>query len=359
MFIDGKENSEDNFCLMYLATSSIPGAGRGVFAGLNLTYNQLIEDSPTLVINRNLVEEWSLINYVYASLSEDLVMVVFGSAMIYNHNTEFYKNLRYSFSSKAVSFIKDADTSLSTYQHVSFASSKMIPAGSEIFSSYGDDNWFIDRKIVNEISEIEFKHNINYLEMNGICLTDVYLDDSNIPTAGRGLFARKSFKKGELVTISPVLLLPRHEVALGDQNSVLLNYCITTQSLADIALLPLSLAAMINHKPPNEANIVLDWYGIDKSELNSIDFEILINSPSAPLDLAYIASKDIEIHEELTMSYGNDWIKAWNLFTIDLTRWQQNKDFDRPFFRHPIETAGNLFPKAWNSYQCLGVTCTL
>jgi len=51
----------------------------------------------------------------------------------------------------------------------------------------------------------------------------VYLSDSKIPKAGRGVFAGQSIKKGEIIENCPVLVLPRKDYPLA-KKTILRNY---------------------------------------------------------------------------------------------------------------------------------------
>jgi len=94
-----------------------------------------------------------------------------------------------------------------------------VKAGEEFFLNYGGDHWFEDRGISvlkgDKDKEIEETNPIpkETLLKEGFCLSDVYVAESReIALGGYGLFARRAFKKGEIVTVSPVLALPRSEV---------------------------------------------------------------------------------------------------------------------------------------------------
>ena len=167
--------------------------------------------------------------------------------------------------------------------------------GSELFTNYGK-RWFKDRRIQRSHPprNASVTHSLEELERNGQCLTNLHVAESPLPFAGKGVFASKAFMAGEVVTISPVLVLPRHALELEAEYSVLINYCITSPDimsiytprrndssadvdaaaaasegegergeprdvLSDVALLPLSLAGMMNHGAGNSANVAMDW----------------------------------------------------------------------------------------------------
>ena len=145
-----------------------------------------------------------------------------------------------------------------------------IPRGAELFTNYGQQ-WFKDRVIKRQ--KLSFNtptsYTIDQLKNEGFCLTDIEVGLSPIPFAGKGVFAKKSFTKGDVVSVTPVLVLPLHALEMEADYSVLINYCITSFDRAplgdkyanksDVALLPLGTAGMINHGAGRTANVEMDW----------------------------------------------------------------------------------------------------
>ncbi|CAE7853154.1 unnamed protein product, partial [Symbiodinium microadriaticum] len=144
-------------------------------------------------------------------------------------------------------------------------------------------------------------------EQDGICLTDLYVGFSTISLGGRGVFTRIPLEENDLVSVSPVLVLPLHSVA-EDENSVLINYCFGTNN-SDVAMLPTGLAGMMNHGGEEKANVEVFWFDWDdrsvREVLDRVNIERdLINAPSAPLYFGYRALRPITPGEELLLSYG-------------------------------------------------------
>lgn len=153
-------------------------------------------------------------------------------------------------------------------QHTSFLalSAKETAKGTELFTNYGKQ-WFKDRRIArNNITSLNtsISYSAEALRKEGRCLSDIRVGSSSFPFAGKGAFATKSFARGEVVSVSPVLVLPLHAMEMEANHSVLLNYCISSGprngNKSDVALLPLSQAAMMNHGPPGLANVKIDWW---------------------------------------------------------------------------------------------------
>ena len=192
---------------------------------------------------------------------------------------------------------------------------------------------------------------------------------STLPYAGRGLFASRDFAKDEIVSISPVLLLPKDEVAeLGSySDSVLQNYCIASPD-SNVVLLPLGLGALANHAMAAMANMELEifwWHSTDDIDkmrkLNSTLIE-LSQERFAQLDIAYRATRDIHEGEEVTYDYGEGWINSWATHLAEVNDWLvdtavgtmakmkgefEEVPIERPRFLSYIEAPNNMYRDNW------------
>eukprot|EP01036_Dinobryon_divergens_P040527 gene40527-53596_t len=184
--------SEQGVCDLYLAPSHIPGAGRGIFAGRNYEKDETIDTTSSLTLLRKNVP------------------------MLFNHHLP--KDVDHYWESWPVAPVSEQRKEAHTiHTGVSHITARNIDTGEEIFTSYGDNEWFTlrniphDDGITNETSSK--KYSLEELEKVGHCVTNVIIDESTQPIAGNGIFAKKDFKKGEIVSISPVLILPKHDVA--------------------------------------------------------------------------------------------------------------------------------------------------
>jgi hypothetical protein len=165
---------------------------------------------------------------------------------------------------------------------------------------------------------------------------------------GRGLFANRFFAEGELLTVAPVLVLNKTWVdeVSASSNSLLQNYCLWDGE-AEIVLLPISTAIMMNHAPTRsdseetvkeeqqeeeqeeeqgvgpqaKANTEMRWFSWRKAEtfqeaedrvfMHFNNASLLLESTLAPLDLGIYATRDIEQDEELFLDYGVEWEELW------------------------------------------------
>ena len=90
-----------------------------------------------------------------------------------------------------------------------------IYTGEELFISYGNEAWFMQRNITMldpPLSSSLLSDPIPGFE-ELICVTDVYISNSMISNAGIGMFANKSFHKGDIITTSPVIFVPKSRVS--------------------------------------------------------------------------------------------------------------------------------------------------
>lgn len=211
---------------------------------------------------------------------------------------------------------------------------------------------------------------LEYLSENAHCLTDIYVSESYLSMAGKGLFAKKTFSKGEIVSISPVLFLPKNEVIAASEDSVLLNYCIASE-YSSIALLPLGLGAIANHQMSKYANMQIEWLQdssdpeVFQKKLNR-SADDLLTAKYAEFDIVYRAVRDIDAHEELTISYGEEWVNSWATYLSYLLQWHISNSTlssfvateenphpptlpPRPKFRYPIQPPEGFFPENWLS----------
>jgi hypothetical protein len=200
------------------------------------------------------------------------------------------------------------------------------------------------------------------LQKSAHCLSDVYVERSLLPAAGDGLFAKRAFRAGEVVSITPVLVLPKHGVAdaSNDPHCVFQNYCIASEGVEGSVLFPIGLAVMANHQNESAANLEMRWHFWNEEDRvkieNGTSLKSLEASAFAPLDLAFVARRDIAVDEELTVFYGHDWEHHWTRYLAEVVDWKMHSDASgggeedvslMPMFRHFIEAPKGMFPAHW------------
>ena len=327
----------------------MPDVGRGIFAGVNYSISDIIEESVSLVFESDTARKGMLFNYVYALEDiPDKSLVSFGVGMLYNHELNFV-NVKIQVSSTKLYFDIDAAQSIATSAHLNYVPLRNIQVGSEIISNYGDISWFTRRNTTQKTLNIDFdlSYSLKYLQKNGICLTNIYMDESLIPHAGRGIFSRIRFLKDEIISISPVLFM-KHSNIINDK-SVLYNYCYNITNNSDILMLPIGLLALANHRFPHQSNARIDWYEttMNQQKITDITIESLLSSSYAPLDIVFRATRDIEIREEITINYGLEWQRAYAKYETLLHVWKWNQIGEKPIFRHNIHIPQSMHIIEW------------
>jgi hypothetical protein len=354
----------------------IPGAARGVIAGKDFEEGDLVDLSVSLMIPSDLINHWQLFNYVYSANVDSFSMALFGAGMLYNHmNPKNLDNYWHTTPHADAETYRDIYAHpYTTYTDIEYVANRPIRMGEELFASYGEgEDWFTSRGI--KLSPVKYdpsnppRYSQEFLEQQGHCMSDIEVRNSSIPLAGRGVFARRSFKKGEIVSISPVLVLPKHNLDDTTSHSVIINYCYAIPE-TDMALFPIGLGGLINHGG-RSSNVELNWfdwsaYSSEPSSSSSFTPERLSWSavkleanPFAPLDLQYIATQDIASGEEVLLDYGVGWEESWVAYLEGMKRYWSEFGSSGvvigPQFRSMIEITSDMaFPPNLRSPPCIG-----
>ena len=125
-----------------------------------------------------------------------------------------------------------------------------------------------------------FKNN-NTLKNNSY--TDkISVRQSLIPNGGRGVFAEKDFKKGEVIEVCPLLTDYRKNFS----NSIIKDYTFKSKFKPDQEVITFGMCSMYNH---------------------SENFNVSHNQE--PENMIFTAARDIKKGEELYVNYGSHY---WN-----------------------------------------------
>jgi SET domain len=149
----GAQSEPWQYCETFLAPSSLPSGGWGVFAGRDFEEGEIVEIAPRFIPmphDAPAVRRSEIDFYHYGYLRwrdeqkefETMGTVVFGHVMFYNHHVE--PNMRYSSYGR-----EPSPSEPHIAQAVGFVALRKIDAGEELFSTYGIDDggerWFQDR----------------------------------------------------------------------------------------------------------------------------------------------------------------------------------------------------------------------
>jgi SET domain-containing protein len=112
----------------------------------------------------------------------------------------------------------------------------------------------------------------------------IYVSNSTIPGAGRGVFARVAFKKGELIEECPVIELAEHDPSNHSEGTLItyFYYFGTTKERANLAL---GFGSLYNHTYEPNATYTENY---KEKTMN------------------FIALKDIKPEEEITVNYNQE-----------------------------------------------------
>jgi hypothetical protein len=196
---------------------------------------------------------------------------------------------------------------------------------------------------------------LEWLQEHGKCVDHIVPQQSTLPDAGRGAFAKRDLPKGTIISGSPLHHLPYGQEAVEmfdffkDKNNqwvkahkigkqVLLNYCMGHRD-SSVLLCPYGAGVnYINHNQ-TRANVKIQW-AADGSTSHSASWlektpDEMESSLSARLGIDYIATKDIQEGEELFLDYGDDFEKGWH-------------DHVRQWSPEPDRSKRYLDGRAWN-----------
>lgn len=310
------------------------------------------------------------INYVFGTDNDDFAFVVLGAGMLFNHHDRPNVRHRWSNPTNLSDPSKAVQDPNSCFNDVSFYASRDVKAGEELFVSYGSNGvWFKARGIKQAQTEAENSFlSLDYLDKVGVCQGSNFVNASTLYGAGRGLFAGKDYNEGDIILISPVLLIPYDYFSDPYANTNLQNYLLSYPG-SNLGVLPIGHGSLINYfaavagsdelDPLTEPNAKIQWhpwYGYKDMEnyAREISIEDLMGAHAAPLDIAYIATQPIAKGDEILMDYGDAWVQQWNAYKDALLEWEEHNtewmENDPPIFKSAIFEPNLYFPHTWRAY---------
>eukprot|EP00536_Pseudo-nitzschia_multiseries_P018660 jgi/Psemu1/316138/fgenesh1_kg.2852_\ len=185
------------------------------------------------------------------------------------------------------------------------------------------------------------RKDLEWMNQQGQCMDNIREGISKISHAGRGAFASRFIPRDGLVSPAPIVHIPnRSSLIIYDHkisdsgnwirkvdsplhHQLLLNYCFGHRDTL-LLLCPYGyLNFLINHDH-NNPNTKVVW--TQKSRLRHPEWlDMPVNDWGSEfhsgLALDYVALRDIERGEEITIDYGIEWETAWQ---------EHVKNFDRP-----------------------------
>ncbi|VEU42814.1 unnamed protein product [Pseudo-nitzschia multistriata] len=179
---------------------------------------------------------------------------------------------------------------------------------------------------------------LDWLDEHGRCMDNIRDGVSTIPHAGRGAFARRKIRKGAIVAPAPLIQIsdrdiftiygkkPEAEDKKGKEtywlatdhdnpihHQLLLNYCFG-HGESTLLLCPYGLmTSHINHDAV-APNTRVAWAADDQMahpEWREKPIKKWARQDKAGLSFDFVALRDIEPGEEITIDYGDEWEEAW------------------------------------------------
>jgi hypothetical protein len=179
------------------------------------------------------------------------------------------------------------------------------------------------------------------LRQHGMCIDNIDVRPSRFAEMGRGAFATRVIRKGDLVAPAPLQVFKnRQDFATSQKQGIspealFVNYCFQVAGNDKLMLFPYGPGVnLINHAPAStittttantlvrnnkskkpEANVGLRWssHRMHHKELLELSLEDFVaQAKPGKLILEVYALRDIAENEELLLDYGQDWQDAWN-----------------------------------------------
>jgi len=207
--------------------------------------------------------------------------------------------------------------------------------------------------LATDDTETSYRNNtrdLSWLQEHGRCIDHIVRGRSTIPHGGIGAFAKHNLQKGQIITTSPLHHFADHNImnvynitkhakkfpvlqtteeeeeeredegfhyqrhvdkVINHQLAV--NYCFGNDQTM-LLLCPYGVGVnYINHSP--NCNVKIRWAegfdGHDSEVVRTATLEDLEDIRSPILAFDYVATRDIQVGEELFIDYGTGWHQAW------------------------------------------------
>jgi len=335
-------------CGLYVAPSTIEGAGNGVYTVLDLprAWMSLGSDLPILTVyNTKLSQPWG--NYEHRlqpplEYEDNGAMgggiLIMGAGIMCN-SIPGQTNAGGSEISVDVALDARKDPGAGAFSdyHVSLMNGEVLAAGDEIFLDYGE-GWLEARGIMDDAgaaaaaggptASTARRRSVKWIEENGYCIDHMYVKKSTVLQAGRGAFARRPIPAGDAIISAQMLPIKggkevlrrrtdvRADAASPTDRQQITNY-VYSHPDSSVLFLPTSLATVINHRSSSSVkkgegpNVVMRWSTNDKKtrHLLSVPPEKLLTEV---MIMDFVATRDIAVDEEIFVDYGDKWQDAWD-----------------------------------------------
>ena len=269
--------------------------GVGVFAGRDYKAGDIIESPPGVMVSLNYTSRTMLEYYTIMHINgfDD---IVFGNVMMYNHR---------DVPSVVFQHPREVHTKRKGYARsklrFDIVAVKDIRRGSEIFVSYGTDEWFRSRNM----TQVTYNGPApaTYRTLPGCTRASIREHRGRIYTS-------QAIAKGEVLEVARALILPAHLVMSTD----LVDYVWLQEDGRNVKGAVLVLGNGALYRSPSgglqEANVNYTWFNEDVYSTSDVSGDLLrIAEATAPahiecsltMSVIFRASRDIAVNEELTV----------------------------------------------------------
>ena len=237
-----------------------------------------------------------------------------------------------------------------------FLALRNLKEGQELFLNYGKP-WHRRKKDAAAESTMKASDTIkslDWLKENGVCVFDgtITAAPTKIPHAARGAYATRNINKGEVIAISPIVVMTRDDLKVSKSYNggyqMLLNYAFGHAD-SSLLLLPTAPAVEYINNSVEKTNVEIRWpYNSSASVRKLYGENAWLDKPlsevlemSGKIAIEYIATKDIKKGEEILLNYGDGWDKSWNDF-------KAMHPYERSgYFRREIGVPHDFYPESW------------
>lgn len=156
---------------------------------------------------------------------------------------------------------------------------------------------------------------LEWLHRYGMCIDNLRPGPATDPAMGRGAFATRLLPKGVVVAPAPLQVFrDRSEFGKKSPEQLFVNYCFQPRG-SQMLLFPYGPNfGLINHSKKKK-NVLLRWSTFYLNHERWLDLSIdqfwEMQYPGS-LMVEAIALRDIREGEEIYMDYGDEWENAWN-----------------------------------------------
>lgn len=235
--------------------------------------------------------------------------------------------------------------------------------GNQISNMLPEDTFDLKRLVEDGRSFADLQapgatRSLEWLEKNGLCMDMIKPGASTIPYAGRGAFANRDIKEGNLVAPVPLIQIPDEAVldmypvdtivsnADEDDSEVnpdymwyrdsnekqgiqlLMNYMYGHPESRMLFFPAGAVASYINHAPSkDEVNAKMVWSEHRNNNLDWLNEELQSFNAMGRLVIEIVATKDIKEGEEVFIDYGKEWQDAWDRH---VEKWNESKEDSWP-----------------------------